>query len=427
MAARIQFPAVLFAICLSALTLSGCKNVATDVIPIDGRTEIRVGRVAPLTGELSSFGFGTPQWEEIAIDYINEQLGGIYIEEAGEKLPVRLITADSHSSSDDASEAAMRLIEDDNIDVMIVSNTVDTVNPVSAVCERNGVPCFSVDAPADAWRDGGPYTYSFHAFFDTESELSCFVDAWDLLDSNRKVGVLCANDAEGIEVATSINEYAGFRGYTVVDPGRFSSGEEDFGETIEALRENDCEIVVGVMETSDFTDFWRQCSEMRYTPKAVTVAKATLFETDVQAIGGGLGDGVISEVWWTVNHPFTSSLTGQSSLQLGEQWMAEMRQDYAQCTVGYKHANVEILYDILNRAGSLDVKRILEAAAETDLNTVVGRVRYKSNHVSIMNLVTGQWVQGEDGSWTQEIIANYQIPETPVTADIKVLPGWGPE
>ena len=115
-----------------------------------------MGRVAPMTGSLASFGKGSLDVEEYAIESINAD-GGIYLEEYGKKLPVRFVMVDSESDTTKASEGATKLLNESGIDVMITSHTADTVNPVSAACERAGIPCISVDTPADAWAANGPY------------------------------------------------------------------------------------------------------------------------------------------------------------------------------------------------------------------------------------------------------------------------------
>jgi len=96
---------------------------------------VQVGRVVPLTGPLSSFGEGTPYVEQTAIDAINAK-GGVVLD--GKRCRLELIYADSCSDIQKASEAAWELIQS-GADVMIVSNTADTVSPVSAVCERAGI------------------------------------------------------------------------------------------------------------------------------------------------------------------------------------------------------------------------------------------------------------------------------------------------
>lgn len=408
---------------LTVLTALAC---APQPAPLPANTpapppeRILVGRVAPITGPLASFGSGTPYVEQAAIDYINHVLGGVYIEEAGKKLPLEILYEDSESDVTKASEAAVKLIVEDGVDVMIVSNTVDTVNPVSAACERYGVPCISTDAPVDAWLDNGPYEYSWHAFFNTENEMLCFIDAWNMAKTNMRVGLLAGNDSEGIEIATALPSIASSRGYAIVDPGRYALGATDYSAIIETLREEKCQIVVGVMTHPDFSVFWNQCAAVGYKPRLCTIAKGCLFASDMQALGA-LGDGLISEVWWSPHFPYRSSITGQSSRKLAEEYLASTSFDFVPATLGYKHANIELLYDILCRAGTLDPARVNAAAAKTDLQTVVGRIRFSANHACVMNVATGQWIPDAYGRYGQIIIANTQLPEVPITGEMQPL------
>ena len=140
---------------------------------------------------------------------------------------------------------------------------------------------------------------------------------------------------------------------------------------------------------------------------------------------GEAANGLITEVWWRSDFPYTSSINGWSCQELAEDYRTRFDPALTDAppTVGYKHANVEILYDILKRAGSLELDAINAAAEETGLDTVVGYVSFNEEHVSVMPCVTGQWVMGADGTYRQEIVGNYLIPEIPVTADIIPIPG----
>lgn len=385
----------------------------------DGDT-IVVGCVIPLTGSLAAFGHGGQEMRNYAIDQINNEKGGIEIDGTTKK--IEIVYADSESDPTKASEAATKLIESNNVDVMITSHTNDTTIPVAAACERAGVPCLSVDTPDDAWAAEGPYEYCFHAGFNTENELNSFKDAWDMVpDNNKKIGLMYANDVEGQELSTAIKEFAAANGYTVVDPGAYTSGATDYTSIINKIKAEDCDIVCGVMVTPDFATFYSQLKSSGYMPKVCTVAKATLFAADVDAVGAnGVGDGVVSEVWWTPNHPYSSSLSGQTSAEIGDVWMELTGDTYAPATAGYDYANIEILYDVLSRAGTSSAEDIVTAAAATDFDSVIGHISYNEDHVSIQPLITGQWIYN-NGTWTQEIIANTQVPDAPVTAEIKLL------
>ena len=381
--------------------------------------EIVVGCVVPITGPLAAFGHGTQEMRDYAVKQVND-MGGIEID--GKQKTIKMVYADSESDPTKASEAASKLIDSENIDVMITSHTNDTTIPVAAACERAGVPCLSVDTPDDAWANEGPYTWCYHAGFNTENELNCFKDAWDMVkDSNKKIGLMYANDVEGQELSGAIKEFAKANGYEIVDPGAYTAGSTDYTSIINKIKGENCDIVCGVMVTPDFATFYTQLKSSGYMPKVCTVAKATLFEADVNAVGAnGVGHGVVSEVWWTPSHPFKSSISGQTSKEIGDAWMEITGDTYAPATAGYDYANIEILYDVLKRAGTSDAKAIAKAAAETDLDSVIGHISFNEDHVSIQPLVTGQWCY-KDGKWVQNIVANKQVPDVPITADIEFL------
>lgn len=407
----------------------GCDSITnTDSSVASGKDEddnwifddiITVGRVVPKTGSLSSFGAGTPYVEQSAIDYVNEN-GGIILD--GKRCMLELKYLDSLSDVEQAAECARDLIED-GIDIMIVSNTADTVPPVSAVCEREGIACISVDTPASAWAMGGPYQNSWHTFFDNEREMLSFLEAWDGIESNKTIGLITANDSEGVEISTFIHDFATAKGYAIVDTGCYYIGEDSYLDKVEAFAEADCDIILGVMNAEDFGVFWRELMLTDYRPKMCTVAKSCLFASDVAKLGE-LGNGLITEVWWNADFPFSSSINGWTSSELAQDYLENCQPELtiAPPTVGYKHANIEILYDILTRAGSIGLTSINKAAAETDLDTIVGHVSFNEEHIALMPCVTGQWILNEDGTYSQEIIGNYLIPSVDITANIILIP-----
>jgi branched-chain amino acid transport system substrate-binding protein len=405
-------------------SLAACSGSSSSSSTNEGGSSssgdtITVGVVYPQTGALAAFGAGTEEMYGYAVDEINEA-GGIEVD--GETKKIELVYADSESDPTKASEAANNLINSKNVDIMLTAKTADTTVPVAAACERAGVLCLSVDTPDEAWATSD-YQYSYHAGFNTENELNSFKDAWDAAGiSGGKVGVMHATDTEGQTMINAISEFCEANGYEAVDPGAYNSGDTDYTSVINSLKDEGCDAVVGVMLTSDFGTFYSQLKSSGYMPKVTTVAKATLFKEDVDAAGAdGLADGLCSEVWWTTSHPYVSSITGETCEELGAKWMELTGDEYAPATCGYDYANVEILYNVLKNAGSLDLDKLTAACDELSIDTVIGAVDFNDQHYSVQPLVTGQWIYNkDDGSWTQEIIANTQVPDCPTTADLKI-------
>lgn len=216
----------------------------------------------------------------------------------------------------------------------------------------------------------------------------------------------------------AITAFAAAYGYEICDPGAYTPGTSNYSAMVRRLKEEDCEIVAGVMLTSDFGTFYRKLKASGYMPEVCTVAKAALFEEDVAAVGA---DRLCSEVWWTTEYPYVSSISGESCEEIGQQWLKLTKDSYVSALAGYDYANVEILYQILKEAKSLDIEKLCAAADTLDTETVIGRVRFNEQHYSVQSLVTGQWIYNEDGTWSRYIIANTQVPDCPVTSEFRKI------
>jgi len=67
----------------------------------------------------------------------------------------------------------------------------------------------------------------------------------------------------------------------------------------------------------------------------------------------------------------------------------------------------------------LDKEKLRAAIAATDMNTIVGPVKYNEQHFSETPLVGGQWVKGKKYPWELEIISNKRYPNIPTTAKMQ--------
>jgi branched-chain amino acid transport system substrate-binding protein len=317
------------------------------------RDHILIGRPNPSTGPLADFGAPTPWVDDRALAKINAD-GGIFIEKLGKKLPVKVKIVDTESNPTKAAELASRLILQDKVDLMVAFHTPDTVNPVSSICERFKMPCITLDSPLEPWLDGGPYKWAFHAFWSVEKDiLPTYVGMWDQVPTNKVVGVLMANDPDGVAWSAIFKKALAPKGYKFIDLGRFPYGTQDFSSFINAWKKEKVEIILGITIPPDFATAWRQCRRFGFTPKIATIGKAILFPSAVGALGGDLPEGLSCEVWWSPHHPFKSSLENISAGELCADWMTDTRQEWTQ-PIGYKYAGYEIAANVLSRSKSLD-------------------------------------------------------------------------
>ncbi len=386
------------------------------------RNKVVVGIINPTTGVLAGFGEGTPWAEKQVVDYVNNTLGGIYFKEYDRKLPLEIIIYDSESDTTKCTQLAQKLIQEDKIDLMVVRHTPETTNPVNAVCERFKVPCLSLDGPVDAFLAEGPYEWTYHVFWNLDAMFATYASIWKQAGFGKgtKIGLLFENDADG---TAWHNKFPGFlrdSGFTVIDPGQFPPLTQDFSSIIRLFMKEGVEIVSGCTINPDFATFWRQCKQLGYQPKFITMAKAYLLESDARAIGPDLMDGLTCEVWWSPTHPWKSALTGETPASLGAKYKAATGRTIPQ-PVGIKYTSMELAYDVLSRAGSLDKAAIRDAIAATDLETVFCRIKYNADRYALTPLVGGQWVKNAQGGLDILVIDNGTNPDIPTNAKLKPL------
>jgi branched-chain amino acid transport system substrate-binding protein len=404
--------------------LSACGSVGSATSP----TTLKIGYISPQTGPLSGFG------ETDA--YILKGVRAAFakgITTGGKTVQVDIIVKDSQSDQNRAASVASDLILKDQVDLMLVASTPETTNPVSDQCEANGVPCISSVAPWQAWYYRNPkvtatgYKWTYHFFFGIEDLSAVFADLWDQFPTNKIVGAMWPNDGDGnaaSNVKTGMPPLLNARGYKVVDAGRYQDLTDDFTSQITLFKNAGVQILTGIMIPPDLATFMKQASQQGFKPRFVTVAKASLFPSAVQAIGGGLGDGLTNEIWWSPSHPFKSSLTGQNAQELADGYTQQTSKEWSQ-PLGFAHALFEVAADVIKRTQDIgDPNSIVTALKATNLNTMVGPVNWSNGptpNVSKIPLVSGQWSKGTTFPYDLVITSDKEAPTIPLGGKTRLL------
>ena len=173
----------------------------------------------------------------------------------------------------------------------------------------------------------------------------------------------------------------------------------------------------------DAKTFLTQARQQGFKPKVITLGKALLFPGAIEALGE-LGDGLTTEVWWSPSHPFTSSLTKQSAKDLAAAYESSTSKQWTQ-PIGFAHGLFEVAVDALKRAKSGKSADIRDAIAATNLNTVVGEVKWGGQgpfkNVSKTPLVLGQWNKGTKRKYELTIVNNQAAPAIPTGGKIRLM------
>ena len=190
-------------------------------------------------------------------------------------------------------------------------------------------------------------------------------------------------------------------GYTVVNPGLFTQGTEDFSSVINKFKAEGCECLVGTWNPPDFANFWKQCVQQGFSPKATAIARAILTRPDMDAVGD-IANGLCLEVWWEKTWPFTSPLTGLTCQGIVDAWdTANPGKPYTPALGLTGGGGFDVVTDVVKRTANLDdPASYVEAIKATDLQTILGPIKFDAPfaNCALTPLVGGQWI-GKVGAW----------------------------
>jgi branched-chain amino acid transport system substrate-binding protein len=393
-----------------------------------GGDTINIGWVNARSGPLSPFS----EADEYVLGLVNEALkGGIEI--GGKKYAVNFILKDTQSDPVNASKVSKELISSDGVDMVMTSSTPETVNPVADTCEAAGTPCLSTVAPWEAIYYGrgakpgepSPYKWTFHFSFGANDFAALYADQWSKIETNKKVGLLLPNDADGNAIRGVMIPALQEAGFEVTDAGPYENGITDFSAQIATLKDAGIEIFNTFPFPPDFPVFWRQAAQkgLAQQIKIVQVAKAGLFEPEMEALGD-LGNGVASGAYWHKAFPFVSPVTGRTCADLAAGFEISTGKPWSQ-QVGAQMALFDATIAALKASGNpKDKAAVAKAISTLNVETATGVVDFTNGPAPSMaatGLVGTQWLKDEEGKFPfkLEVTSNILIDRVPITAPLK--------
>lgn len=384
---------------------------------------IKVGVIAAITGAQAPFGVA----ETYMLEKVMRDTGGV-LKSGGTEYDVEFILRDTQSNPNRLASVGQELILRDGVDLLLIQDGNAAI-AVGELAERFGVPTISTMTPWQAWmfpRNSTPdrgFKWTYHFFWGADDAMSTFVSIWDTLDTDRIAGDFYLDNSTGnafSDPRTGLPAFMGQGGYARVDGGRFAVEAEDFTSQVSLFKEAGADIITGFGFPAHWATFWNQAGQADLRPAACTFAGAFLFPDAINVLGER-GDGMTTEVWWTPQVPFTSSLTGEDAAKIAQDWEDSTGSQWVQL-LGYSQAMYEVALDVLGRSGApKDKAAVRDALAATVLDTIVGRVDFANSPIkstAVTQLAGGQWRKSSGPHQFDLLItANAFAPDIPPVAE----------
>jgi branched-chain amino acid transport system substrate-binding protein len=387
---------------------------------------ITIGFVSPRTGPAA--GFGEPDGYVLSLAR-KAFANGLSI--GGKQYSVTIVDKDSQSDPARSATVAHDLINSSNVDLMLTTSTPETVNPVSDASEAAGVPCVSTVVPWEAWYFGrgakpgqpSPFKYTYHFCFGVQQFDNAYTHLWPQVPTNMKVGVMWPNDADGNAIRSALGPLLTTAGYTIVDPGAYTDGTNDYSSQIAKFKSENCEIFNTFPIPPDFATFWQQAAQQGYKPKIAQIAKTGLFPSQVQSLGA-IGVNLAGGAYWTPTFPYKSPLTGVTSKHLGDGYQSTIGKQWNQ-QLGPSLALFDVAAAVLTASGNpKDKKAVAKAMGSLSVDTPVGHLDWSKGPVANVvatPILGGQWVAGS-GAYPLDFVLCENSSDANVPVAAKLTP-----
>jgi branched-chain amino acid transport system substrate-binding protein len=368
---------------------------------------IKLGYVVPITGPLAPFA-AAGKW---ALQHFEDAIGEGLVLADGMVHPFEVSLVDTQSDSNRAAQVTGDLIQNTKVDLVMAAVTPDTVNPAGDVAEAMGCPLISNWTEVHAFTvgrnappEGFKWTYTY-AFDDVLTTVN-YAGLLSQVPSNKIVGLVLANDVDGNNWAQWGPPILQDAGYEVVMTDLYTPGAEDYTAQITAIKKAGCELLLSVMLTPDFTNFWTQSHQQAFQPVVAIGHKGLIFPEGVLSMGE-IGYNLSSAGTWTPRQRFVDSLTGMSCQEIADEYETFSGNQYSEAVI------ILILFewaaDIFKRVTNIDDKAEIAATiGSTKLDTCLGQIDFTapvadmSHHPFVNGCVPpqacGQWVKTPEGS-----------------------------
>jgi len=363
---------------------------------------IKIGSVQPATGPLAVIGVGQRRGNQLAVDYINA-MGGIKSMD-GAKL--ELLLGDSESKPEVGRSEADRLLNGGAV-VMTGPFQSGVALAISTLCEQRQVP-FIIDVAALDNITAKGKKFTFRVFITVTGLLNGAVKYLKMVTAlkgvmPKRAVVTNTADAFGKGMSGGFVKFMEKSGLPIeiVDRVQYPLGIHDLSAEVARIKAAKPDILFPVSRPGDGIILARELYKQRVELMGIYgPGSPGWYEPDVIKDLGKLIYYVMVNVPW-IN-------PGSAVYQQANAAFQKAHNRYLDTNSAYAYAGVQVIADILERAGSTDPEKILASARQTNFK----------NHP----VVSGPIQFNEKGDNTGALTALVQVqPDADLLKRVKIV------
>ena len=353
------------------------------------KDKIRIGNAIALSG-IYAFGAKTTQIApyDMWVKEVNAK-GGIYVKEYGKKLPVEIIRYDDKSDTGTCVKLVEKLILDDKVDLLLGPWGTAMYFAIAPIVTKYEYPVIGPTVDSLKLREMAHQIPYLFVILNQPPEKSVA-----MVDLAKELGVktLVAahhQDLHGIEYASGVVPALAGAGVEVAPIQELPTGSKDLSPLLKEMKAANPDAVFFFCYPDETMLITKQSIEVGFNPKLFYCTIGVAFSPYRDAFGANVVEGVMGAGAWNPKVPYPGAK---------EFWDRMVAFSGAGGTDWYGNAfcysSVQVLEQAIEKAGTLDRKKIRDVIASSTFPTVIGPVRFVNQFNVQSPGEVGQWQKG---------------------------------
>ncbi len=370
--------------CTSTTTTTGTTTAATTTAGATSQAttaaggSIKIGGLAPMTGDVSVYGIAASNGAKLAFGEINKN-GGINGQQ------IDFVVLDEKGDVTEAINAYNKLVDQEKVVAILGDVTSKPTISVAQLAAKTNMPLLTPTATAlDVTKQGSNI---FRAcYIDPFQGKIMAVFAADTLKVKKVAVIYNSGDDYSVGLMEAFKAEAASKGLELVASEGYSKGDTDFKAQLTTIAESGAEALF-------VPDYYNTVSLIANQAKTVGLT--------IPLMGADGWDGILTvgepteiEGYYFCNHYSTQDSDPKVQNFLAAYKSAYGEEANALAALGYDAAY--ILAEAIKKAGSTDSAAIVKALAETDYTGVTGNVKFDADRnptksVTIIQIKNGAY------------------------------------
>lgn len=359
---------------LSLASLVGCGGGSGDSASSD---KVKIGGLAPLTGNLSIYGTTTDNGIKMAIEEVNAA-GGVLGKQ------IDYICYDEKGDATEAVNAYNKLMQSDKIDALIGDVTSGPSIAVAQQAAKDGIPMISATGTAVDITKAGENVFRV-----------CFIDPYQgetmadyaVKKLNAKSAAVLYNTSDDYSVGLmeAFTKTADELGLKIVAKESYAKGDVDFKSQLTKIAGQNPDVLF---------------IPVYYEDVALIAQQAKSAGVKAQMLGADGWDGVLGKVddkSVLENAMYCSGFSVQNQDQAVQDFVKKYTDKYGDTPTGFAaqgYDAAKLLVQAIEKAGSTDKAAVVEAMKSIEYNGVTGKIVFDEERNPIKGVIVNKLTGG---------------------------------